>query len=154
VTSALRHSQDHIPDSVPVPLGNYRAVIVRGMAGFVSGQFPIREGKLVFCGKVGAELTPEQGREAAALCALNVLGQLRNALGKDFDRVRIGRIDGYIASDASFYGQPDVLDGASAVFLDVLGEHGAHARAVFAVPQLPQHAPVELVVTFALVNAE
>lgn len=152
MASAMRYSEDQIPDSVPVPLGNYRAVIVRGAIGFVSGQFPIRDGRLVFRGKVGGDLTPEQAREAAALCALNVLGQLRHALGKDFARVRIARIDGYIASIPNFYGQPDVLDGASAVFVDVLGERGAHARAVVAVPQLPQDAPVELVVTFAVAD--
>ena len=153
MASAIRPGQYQIPDSVPVPLGNYRAVVVRGAIGFVSGQFPIREGKLAFRGKVGVELTPEQGREAAALCALNVLGQLRNALGKDFDRVEIGRIDGYIASGPQFFGQPGVLDGASDVFVDVLVERGMHARAVFAVVQLPQDAPVELVVTFALADA-
>ncbi|MFC5300147.1 RidA family protein [Azospira restricta] len=142
-----------IPDRVPVPLGAYRAVIVRGELGFVSGQFPYREGVLAYRGKVGAGLSPEQGREAAALCALNALGQLRRALGADYARVLLTRVDGYIASAPDFLGQPGVLDGASELFVDVLGERGAHARTVFAVPQLPQDAPIELVVGFVLGDA-
>lgn len=142
-----------IPDRVPVPLGAYRAVMVRGALGFVSGQFPYSDGELAWRGKVGAGLTPAEGREAAALCALNALGQLRAALGEDFRRVQLARIDGYIASAPDFLGQPGVLDGASEVFVALLGERGGHARTVFAVPQLPQDAPVELVVTFALADA-
>ncbi|HEX5804023.1 MAG TPA: RidA family protein [Azospira sp.] len=141
-----------IPERVPQPLGAYRAVVVRGALGFVSGQFPYRDGALAYRGKLGAALTPEQGREAAAWCALNVLGQLRNALGADYARVELARIEGYIASAPDFLGQPGVLDGASEVFVDLLGERGAHARAVYAVPQLPQDAPIELVVSFVLGN--
>jgi enamine deaminase RidA (YjgF/YER057c/UK114 family) len=150
--TTTRHSADEIPENVPVPLGNYRAVMVLGSIGFVSGQFPIRDGKLAFRGKLGAELTPEQGREAAAVCALNVLGQLRRRLGKDFARIQLGRIEGYVACGPNFFSQPDILDGASAVFIDVLGNRGAHARAAFAVPQLPHDAPIELLVTFALLD--
>lgn len=139
-----------IPKAVPEPLGNYRAVVLRNGIGFVSGQFPIIDGRLAFQGRVGQELSVAQGREAAAACALNVLGQLQKALGEDFGRVRLARVDGYIASGPDFLDQPAVLDGASTVFVSVLGERGEHARTVFAVAQLPQRAAIELVVTFSL----
>jgi len=142
--------EERIPVRVPVPLGAYRAVLVRGHLGAVSGQFPYRDGELAFRGKVGTALSPAEGREAAALCALNVLGQLRNALGADFSRVRLSRVDGYVASSPDFFAQPAVLDGASEVFVALLGERGAHARTAFAVPQLPLDAPVELVVSFVV----
>ncbi len=137
-----------IPDDVPVPLGDYKAVIVRGDMGFVSGQFPIRHGQLAYKGRVGAELTPQQGREASLLAALNVIGQLRKALAGNFERVRLARLDGYVASAPDFHAQPAVLDGASEAFVQLLGERGEHARAAFAVSHLPRDAAIELVVTF------
>lgn len=152
MTETATAGRYRIPERVPLPLGAYRAVIVRGALGSVSGQFPYRDGALAYRGRIGEALTPEQGREAAALCALNVLGQLRNALGGDYARVELTRIEGYIASAPGFLGQPGVLDGASEVFVDLLGERGAHARVVVAVSQLPQDAPIELVVGFVLGN--
>jgi enamine deaminase RidA (YjgF/YER057c/UK114 family) len=139
-----------IPDSVPEPLGAYRAVTQAHGMGFVSGQFPMAEGALRWQGRVGAELTPAEGREAAALAAANVLGQLRRALGADYARVRLMRLDGFVASAPGFTAQATVLDGASETFVHHLGERGLHARTAFAVPQLPRDAAIELVATFAL----
>jgi enamine deaminase RidA (YjgF/YER057c/UK114 family) len=139
-----------VPDSVPLPLGAYRAVTHAHGLGFVSGQFPVAEGTLRWPGRVGAELTPGEGRDAAALAAVNVLGQLRAALGADYARVRLLRIDGFVASAPGFTAQATVLDGASETFVHHLGDRGLHARAAFAVPQLPRDAAIELVATFAL----
>lgn len=139
-----------IPDDVPVPLGFYQAVMVRGNHGWVSGQFPYVAGDLRYTGELGAGLSLEEGIDAARLCALNVLGQLQRALGPRLEQVELCRVDGYIASTLSFLDHPAVLDGASRVFVERLGERGHHARAVLPVTHLPRRAPVELVVSFRL----
>jgi enamine deaminase RidA (YjgF/YER057c/UK114 family) len=118
--------------------------------GYVSGQFPIRDGRLLFTGRVGEALTVEQGRAAAELAALNALGQLAQALGEAFGRVRLGRLDGYVASAPAFLDQAAVLDGASETFVRVLGDRGSHARSAVAVTHLPRDAALELVLTFSL----
>ncbi len=138
-----------LPDAPP-PAGSYRPVVIRGGWGFVSGQLPLRNGALVYTGWVGDELTPEQGTEATEVAALNVLAQINSALNRWnlFDGLL--RLDGYVASAKGFTSQPDILDSASRLFVDVLGDQGVHARAAFSVEQLPLDAPIELVVTFAL----
>jgi enamine deaminase RidA (YjgF/YER057c/UK114 family) len=135
----------------PAPAGRYRAVVCGGDLGFVSGQFPFRGGRLVHEGRVGAELTPEQGRECAALAAVNALAQIRAALG-GWSRFRgLLRVEGHVASAPDFLAQPAVLDGASDLFVRALGpELGAHARSAFHAARLPVDAPVELAVTFAV----
>lgn len=137
-----------IPEHVPQPLGRYVAVRRAGAFGFVSGQFPIRDGRLVWRGAVGDTLTPKEGREAATLAALNALGQVRAATAAEWPRVRLVRLEGYVASAPGFLEQPAVLDGASEAFVALLGDRGLHARTAFAVPRLPSDAPVELVLTF------
>ena len=136
--------------AAPAPAGAYSAVIVRGGIGFVSGQFPLVAGELVHQGRVGKELTLEQGRHAAEVAALNVLAQIR-LHGSGFDRFAgLLRLEGYVASAPGFVAQPRILDAASELFVRILGkELGAHARTAFAVEQLPLDAPVELCVSFA-----
>lgn len=133
----------------PRPVGAYEAVVVRGGIGFVSGQFPLRDGRLVCEGRVGGELTAEAGREACRLAALNVLAQIGAATDGFADLDGLLLLDGYVASAEGFVGQPGILDAASECFIEFLGERGRHARSAFAVPMLPLNAPVELVVTFA-----
>jgi enamine deaminase RidA (YjgF/YER057c/UK114 family) len=137
-----------IPTDVPPPLGNYLAVSLSGNTGYVSGQFPLRDGEMLFQGKLGGDLGIEQGKQAACLAALNALGQIRNAMGSRFAQVHLVRVDAFIASAPGFIMQPTVLDGASDTLVAVLGERGRHARTVVAVPQLPGNAPIELVVIF------
>jgi enamine deaminase RidA (YjgF/YER057c/UK114 family) len=117
----------------------------------VSGQFPILDGRLTHAGRVGAELSPEQGRECASLAAANVLAQIRAALEGWTRFAGLLRVEGHVASAAEFLAQPTVLDGASDFFLRALGPTlGAHARSAFHATRLPIDAPVELVVTFAV----
>ena len=138
-----------MPDPPP-PAGDYQPVIIRGGLGFVSGQLPIRDGRLLFIGRVGIELTPEQGKAAAEIAALNVLAQIDRAL-PSWDRFGgLLRVEGFVASASGFTSQPEVLDGASRLFVETLGELGQHSRAALSVEQLPLNASVELVVTFAL----
>ena len=117
-----------IPKEVAAPLGKYCAVVIARGLGFVSGQFPVDDGTIVFTGRIGAELDEWQGREAAALAAANVLGQLRRALGARYPRVRLLRVDGYVASAPGFVDQAQVLDGASDTFVHHLGERGFHVK--------------------------
>lgn len=133
----------------PRPAGAYRPVVVRGGIGFVSGQFPVEAGTLRYRGRVGAELSEDEGRAAVRLAAVNVLAQI-NAELRGFRRFAgLCRIDGFIASAPGYRNQPYVLDAASSYFVEALGpELGAHARAAFAVAELPLDSPVELVATF------
>ncbi len=134
----------------PAPAGHYEPVVIWNGLGYVSGQLPFRDGRLVHPGAVGREVTEEQAGEAAELAALNVLAQIRRALGS-LDRVgTLLRVDGVVASAPGWTGQPRVLDRASVVFRRVLGERGRHARSAVGVPELPVNACVELVVTFAV----
>jgi enamine deaminase RidA (YjgF/YER057c/UK114 family) len=134
----------------PKPAGNYQACVQTGNLLFISGQFPIENGQLRFTGRVGAELTVEQGYAAARLAALNVLAQIRAALG-GFDRLEtLLRVEGHVASAPGWNNVPKVLDGASDLFAAVLGERGRHTRTAFSPEQLPLNLTVELVVTAAV----
>lgn len=133
----------------PPPAGAYVPCRIAHGIGFLAAQFPARAGRLVLQGRVGVELTPEQGAEAARLAALNALSRLHEALG-GFERLHgLLRVDGHVASAPGFLDQPRVLDGASALFLAALGERGRHARTAFAPGRLPLDVSVELAVTFA-----
>lgn len=141
-----------VPDDVPMPLGAYVAVAIRNEVGYVSGQFPIRSGEVVLPGRLGAELSVVQGKEAARIAALNVLGQIKRSVGGDLSRVRLARVDGFIAAAPGFADLPSVLDGASETFVAHLGERGMHARGVFPVTCLPRNAAIELMTVFHLVR--
>lgn len=134
----------------PKPAGNYQAWVQTGNLLFISGQFPIEHGQLRFTGRVGGELTVEQGYAAARLAALNVLAQIRAALG-GFDRLEtLLRVEGHVAAAPGWNNVPKVLDGASDLFAAVLGERGRHTRTAFSPEQLPLNLTVELVVTAAV----
>ena len=137
-----------IPTVVPRPLGAYAAVVVRGETGFVSGQFPISQGQLSWRGRIGAELNESEGRQAAQMAAGNVLGQIRQALPQDWERVSLARVEGYMASVPGCTFLPSVLDAASELFVEVLGPRGQHARVLVPVSHLPGDAAIELAVTF------
>jgi len=135
----------------PSPVGQYERAMIHGGIGFLSGQFPIVGGRLLYCGRVGAEITIDQAQEAAEAAALNALAQIRIVLARNTQRfLTLLRLEGYVASVDQFTDQPVVLDGASATFLRLLGEQGRHARTAFSVPRLPLDSPIELAVTFAV----
>lgn len=137
-----------IPTNPPVPLGAYKAVVVRAGIGYVSGQFPIRDSQVIHPGKLGDPLGIAAGREAARTAALNVLGQIQNTVPGGIEQVELARVDGYIACAAGFAGLPKVLDAASETFVEHLGERGSHARGLVPVDSLPGNAAVELLVVF------
>ncbi|MBM9508972.1 RidA family protein [Actinacidiphila acididurans] len=132
-----------LPEVVP-PLASYQPAVRSGRYVYTSGQLPMVDGKLVATGKVGAEVAPEQAAELARICALNALAAVRSVAG-DLDRVaRVVKVVGFVASAPDFTGQPAVVNGASDLLGEVLGEKGVHARSAVGVAVLPLDAPVEV----------
>lgn len=130
----------------PKPLGSYSAVSQAGDLLFVSGQLPLRDGKVIWQGQVGKDLTLEEGRQAAELAALNVLAQIHAYLG-GWERLHhIVRVEGYVTSAPGWLQQPAVLDGASEIFADLMSGRPGHARAAYSQVQQPGNAAVILVV--------
>ena len=127
------------------------AIVVHGGRARTSGQLPRNhEGALVHPGALGAELTVEQGTEAARWCALNALSVLRAELGS-LDRVeRVLTVLGFVASAPGFDAQPAVVDGATRLLYEVFGEAGRHSRSAIGVAALPRGGAVEIEVEVSL----
>ncbi|GAA2643974.1 RidA family protein [Paractinoplanes durhamensis] len=131
-----------LPQVVP-PVAAYLPAVQSGNHVYVSGQLPMVAGKLAATGKVGAEVTAEQGAELARICALNALAAIESLVGLG-EVVKIVKVTGFVASAPGFTGQPAVINGASQLFGDVFGEQGTHARSAVGVAELPLGAPVEV----------
>jgi enamine deaminase RidA (YjgF/YER057c/UK114 family) len=128
----------------PKPVASYVPAVLSGDLLFVSGMLPMREGVPAWTGKLGRELSVEQGAEAAKLACLNALAVVRAELGS-LDRVaRVVRLSGHVASAEGFVNQPAVVNGASDLLVAVFGEAGRHARLALGAFQLPLNAPIEL----------
>jgi enamine deaminase RidA (YjgF/YER057c/UK114 family) len=126
------------------------AVVVHDGVARTSGQLPRIEGTLTCLGRLGDTVTVDEGREAAAVCALNALAVLEAALGS-LDRIeRVLTVTGYVASAPDFHEQPRVVDGASQVLADVFGDAGRHSRSAIGVAALPRGGAVEIEVTVAV----
>lgn len=148
VAARLKEINVTLPDA-PAPVANYVPAARAGNMLYVSGQIPLEGGKPQFVGKLGRELGVEQGQLAARLCALNVLAQARAALGGDLDRVvRCVRVGGFVNCTPEFADQPQVVNGASDLFVAVLGEAGRHARAAVGCASLPRGVAVEVEAVF------
>ncbi|MDD2870192.1 RidA family protein, partial [Neomegalonema sp.] len=129
--------------SASAPAANYVPFVISGNLVFVSGQLPMSNGALTIKGLVGAEVSVEQAREAAKLCALNLLAQVKAALGGDLSRLkRVVKLTGFVASGPDFTQHPEVVNGASDVLVEILGDAGRHARAAVGAPSLPRGTPV------------
>ncbi|MFI6085416.1 RidA family protein [Streptomyces sp. NPDC051217] len=132
-----------VPQVVP-PLAAYQPAVRSGVYVYTAGQLPMVDGKLPVTGKVGAEVTPEEAKDLARVCALNALAAVKSVIG-DLDRVeRVVKVVGFVASASDFTGQPAVLNGASELFGQVFGDKGVHARSAVGVAVLPLDAPVEI----------
>lgn len=130
------------------PIANYVGFVRSGRLLFVSGQLCLSDGILVAAGKLGQQVTIEQGQTAARACAINLLAQVRAALG-DLDKVvRVVRLGGFINSTPDFLDGPKVMNGASDLMVAVFGERGRHARTTVGVAVLPSDAAVEVEGTF------
>ena len=134
----------------PQLLATYAPAVRAGDLLFVSGVLPMRDGQLVFSGKLGRDLTVEQGMEAAKLAILNALAIAKQELGT-LDRItRVVKVVGHVASAEGFVQQPQVLNGASDLLIAVFGAAGRHARAAVGAAELPRGAPVEIEVIFSV----
>ena len=140
-----------LPDVVP-PLAAYQPAVRSGPYVYTSGQLPMVKGELAATGKVGAEVSPERAKELAAICALNALAADRSVAG-DLDRIaRVVKVTGFVASTPDFTGQPAVINGASELLREVLGDKGVHARSAVGVAVLPLDAPVEVEIQVELTD--
>ena len=132
-----------LPDP-PGAVASYVPWIQTGNVIITSGQLPWQDGIIAFAGKLGAELDEQQGYEAARLCAINAIAQLKAACG-ELDRItRILRLEGNVHSAAGFQGQPQVLNGASELMNRVFGDRGLHTRTALGINEMPLDAAVQL----------
>lgn len=141
-SSRLAELGIELPTVVP-PLASYAPAVRSGNLVYTAGQLPMQSGSLLQSGKVGAEVTPEQGKALARVCALNALAAVHSLVGVD-SVTRIVKVVGFVASAPGFNGQPGIVNGASELLGEVFGEAGAHARSAVGVMELPLGAPVEV----------
>jgi len=138
-----------LPDA-PAPAANYVPFVIAGDIVYVSGQISQTEAGLI-TGKLGAELTVEEGAAAARTCAISLLAQARAACGGDLDKLkRVVKLTGFVNSTPDFTDQPKVINGASDFLVDVLGDAGRHARSAVSAGALPLGVAVEIEGIFQL----
>ena len=139
-----------IPEA-PAPVGAYVAFKKIGNLLYISGQLPIsNEGKIIK-GKIGKDLTLEDGQKASKFCAINIIAQVKKALNGDLDKVKnCVKITGFVNSTDNFTDQPKVINPASETLSAIFGDHGKHARAAVSTNSLPLGAAVEIDAIFEI----
>ena len=139
-----------IPEA-PAPVGAYVAFKKVGNLLYISGQLPIsNEGKIIK-GKIGKDLTLEDGQKASKYCAINIIAQVKKALNGDLDKVKnCIKITGFVNSTDSFTDQPKVINPASEILSTIFGDKGKHTRAAVSSNSLPLGAAVEIVSIFEI----
>ena len=128
----------------PKPAGSYIPVVKTGNLVFVSGQIPMKDGQVQFKGQVPSGISIENAQEAAKLCIINALAQLKSEFGT-LDKIsRIVRVSGFVNSSQEFFEQPKIINAASDLLFDIFGEKGKHARIAVGVASLPLNSAVEI----------
>ena len=150
---SLKEKIESLGLTLPVaalPIAAYVPAVKTGNLVFVAGQLPLVDGKIIKEGKVGKEVTPEEAKELAQVCALNALAAI--ALVADIDQIeRIIRVGGFVNGIPGFFSIPPIINGASELFIKLFGEvNGKHARTAIGVAELPLNAPVEVEVLVEL----
>lgn len=152
--SSIQSRLESLGIQLPTPpqaVANYVPYMTTGNLVIISGQLPMIAGNVAFKGKVGQDLTLEQGQEAARQCAINILTQLNMACEGDLTRVKnCLRLGGFVNCLPDYTDQPKVINGASDLMVAVFGEAGRHARAAVGVNALPLGAAVEVEAMFSL----
>ena len=144
VEEIIKQLNIEIPKS-PKPVGAYVAFRIVNKLVYISGQVSFDQNGNLIKGKVGSELSLEQGQEAAKACAINIISQLKSACEGDLEKVKSCiKINGYVNSTDNFLDQPKVINAASELIVNVFGEKGKHARAAVSVNSLPLGAAVEI----------
>ena len=134
------------------PVAAYVPAVRTGNLVFIAGQLPLVDGKIPFIGKVGSDVTPEQAKDMAQVCALNALAAI--SLVADIDQIeRVVRVGGFVNGFPGFVAIPQVINGASELLIKLFGEvNGKHARTAIGVAELPLNAPVEVEMVVQLKN--
>lgn len=128
----------------PKPAGSYIPVVTSGNLVFVSGQIPMQDGKVSYTGKVPTERTIEDAQNAAKICAVNILAQIKANLGS-LDRIsKIVRVSGFVNSTGDFAEHPKIINSASDLFFEIFGEKAKHSRIAVGVSSLPLNSTVEI----------
>lgn len=141
---------DLILPEVPKPVAEYIPAKKMDNLVFTSGQGPIKDGKFIYIGRVGGEVSIEGGYKCAKMCALNCLAAIKSVIGS-LDKVdEVVKIKGYVNSAPDFYRQPEVVNGASELIVKIFGEKGKHTRSALGTSVLPGNIPVELEMTVKL----
>jgi len=144
IEEKIKQLNIEIPKS-PKPVGAYVAFRIVNKLVYISGQVSFDQNGNLIKGKVGSELSLEQGQEAAKACAINIISQLKSACEGDLEKVKSCiKINGYVNSTDNFLDQPKVINAASELIVNVFGEKGKHARAAVSVNSLPLGAAVEI----------
>ena len=126
------------------PAGSYVSVVITGKLAFVSGQIPIRDGKVIYAGRVSKDVSVEDAQKAARLCIINALAHLKTELGS-LDRIsKIVRVSGFVNSPPEFADQPKVINDASNLLFEIFGQKGQHTRIAVGVSSLPLNSAVEI----------
>lgn len=133
-----------VPRSSVAPAGSYVPAVVSGNLVFTAGQLPFVDGKLTVVGKVGADVTVEAACQCARVSAINALAAVAEVLGSLRRVTRVLKVVGFVSSDPGFVAQPNVIDGASDLLIDLFGPLGVHARSAVGVAVLPLNSPVEI----------
>lgn len=130
--------------AVAAPIGSYQPAVIIGDFAYTSGQLPTVGGKLALTGKLGAEVSLEDGTAAARTAGLNAIAAVANAAGGVDNIVKIIKVTAFVASTADFDAHPKVANGASDLFAEIFGEAGVHARSAVGASSLPLDSPVEV----------
>ena len=127
------------------PVATYVPFVQSGNIVSISGQIPFKDGAVAYTGIVGDTVTPEEACEAARLCGINLIAQMKAACGGDLDRVnRIVKLGGFVNGINGFGGQPQIINAASDLMVEVFGDKGKHSRSAVGVNGLPLGVPVEI----------
>ncbi len=150
IDARLQELGIELPEAA-APAANYVPYVVSGNHVFVAGQITIYNGEIQYVGKLGRDYGVEEGEAAARLCALNIIAQVKAACGGDLDRVvRCLRLGGFVNSTADFTDQPEVINGASNLMVEVFGDKGKHSRAAVSAASLPRGVAVEVDAVFEI----
>ena len=142
----MRVKLEELGLSIPIaakPVAAYLPAVRTGNLIFTAGQLPLVDGEMVITGKVGKEVTTEDGKQLAEVCALNCLAAIETLVQIE-KIVRVVRVVGYVNGVTGFTNQPAVINGASELFVKLWGDAGKHARSAIGVAELPLDAPVEI----------
>ena len=143
IEDKLRELSIDLP-TPPSPAGSYIPVVTTGNLAFVSGQIPMKEGKVVFVGKVPDKQSLDEARDAAKICIINGLAQLKANLGSLDKITKFVRISGFVNSNPEFTEQPKVINAASDLLVEIFGDMAKHSRIAVGVASLPLNSTVEI----------